>query len=147
MRFSNEDLLQISDLSQILGITARTIRLYEKMGLVEHPKRTSGKIRYYEKEDVKRFKFVQKLKALGLSLEEGKELAALFRTEQNMPERIMPRLIEVLDVHLNSIRQKVLSLQSLERDITVYHQKIIDYLTGNNSPSTMIQHVKKGDKS
>ncbi|MDD2310350.1 MAG: MerR family transcriptional regulator [Desulfuromonadaceae bacterium] len=126
MRLSNENHMQISDLAETLGITTRTIRLYEKMGLVESPKRTEGKVRYYEKEDIKRFKFVLKVKELGLSLEEMKELADLFDKEQKIPEKIMPRLIELLGTHLNSIKQKVATLQSLERDITAYRQRIID---------------------
>ena len=126
MRLSNEDHMQISDLADALGITTRTIRLYEKLGLVDPPKRTGGKIRYYEKADVKRFKFVLKLKELGLSLEEMKELAILYDQEQKVPEKIMPRLAELLDIHLKCIKQKMSNLQSLEKDIAAYRQRIID---------------------
>ena len=126
MRLSNEEHMQISDLAEELGITTRTIRLYEKMGLVEPPKRTDGKVRYYEKGDIKRFKFVLKVKELGLTLEEMKELADLFDKEQKVPEKIMPRLIELLSTHLNSIKQKVAALQSLEKHITAYRERIID---------------------
>lgn len=126
MRLSNEDFLQISDLAEKLGITTRTIRLYEKMGLVDPPKRTEGKVRYYEKNDIKRFKFVLKLKALGLSLEEMKELAELFNREQKTPEKIMPRLIELLETHLTSIRTRVETLKSLEVEIDNYRKRIIN---------------------
>lgn len=126
MRLSNEDFLQISDLAEKLGITTRTIRLYEKMGLVDPPKRTEGKVRYYEKGDIKRFKFVLKLKALGLSLEEMKELAELFNKEAKTPGKIMPRLIELLETHLSSIRTKVETLKSLEVEIDNYRKRIIN---------------------
>ena len=118
--------MQISDLAEKLGITTRTIRLYEGMGLVEPPRRTDGRVRYYEKSDVKRFKFVLKLKELGLSLEEMKDLAEIYNREQKIPDRIMPRLIELLDTHLKSIKDKVATLQSLEKDITAYRQRIVD---------------------
>jgi DNA-binding transcriptional MerR regulator len=118
--------MQISDLAETLGITTRTIRLYEKLGLVTPPNRTDGRVRYYEKADVKRFKFVLKVKELGLSLEEMKELAQLYDKERQVPEMIMPRLIELLDTHLKSIKQKVSTLQSLEKDITAYRQRIVD---------------------
>jgi len=126
MRLSNEEHMQISDLAEKLGITTRTIRLYEKMGLVEPPKRTDGKVRYYEKKDIKRFKFVLKVKELGLSLDEMKELADLFDKEQKIPEKIMPRLIELLGTHLNSIKLKVATLQSLEKDIASYRERIVN---------------------
>jgi DNA-binding transcriptional MerR regulator len=118
--------MQISDLAETLGITTRTIRLYEKLGLVEPPKRTDGRVRYYEKADVKRFKFVLKVKELGLSLEEMKELAQLYDQEHQLPEKIMPRLIELLDTHLKSIKQKVSALQSLEKVISAYRRRIVD---------------------
>lgn len=126
MRLSNENHMQIGDLAEMLGITTRTIRLYEKMGLVDPPKRTDGKVRYYEKGDIKRFKFVLKVKELGLSLEEMKDLADLFNREQKTPEKIMPRLIELLDNHLINIKQKVATLQSLDKDITAYRQRIVE---------------------
>ncbi len=126
MRLSTEEYMQISDLAKTLNITSRTIRLYEQMGLVDPPKRTEGGIRVYDKDDVIRFKFVLKLKALGLSLQEGKELADIYNRER-MPEKIMPRLIELLDSHLDNIKKKIAQLRSLETDIAKYKQKILDY--------------------
>ena len=126
MRLSNEDYMQISDLGEKLGITTRTIRLYEKIGLVDPPKRTDGRVRYYEKEDVKRFKFVLKLKTLGLSLEEMKELADIYTREEHIPDKIMPRLMELLEGHLKNIRQKLATLKSLETEIDAYQKRIAE---------------------
>ena len=125
MRLSSDEYLQISDLAKKLNITARTIRLYEQIGLVDPPNRTEGGIRVYDKENIKRFKFVLKLKELGLSLDEMKSLAELYNREK-VPAKIMPRLIELLDGHLKGLREKVATLQSLEKDITVYRQRIVD---------------------
>jgi DNA-binding transcriptional MerR regulator len=126
MRLSSVEYMQISELAKALHITSRTIRLYEQMGLVEPPKRTVGGIRVYDKADITRFKFVLKLKTLGLSLKEMKELADIYSREQ-LPEKIMPRLIELLDSHLANIRKRVTQLRSLETDIANYKQKILDY--------------------
>ncbi len=126
MKLSSAEYMQISELAKALHITTRTIRLYEQMGLVEPSKRTVGGIRVYDKTDITRFKFVLKLKTLGLSLQEMKELADLYSREQ-LPEKIMPRLIELLDSHLAAIRKRVAQLRSLETDIAKYKQKILDY--------------------
>jgi len=125
MRLSSQDCLQISDLAKKLGITARTIRLYEQMGLVDPPRRTDGGIRVYDHDDVKRFKFILKVKELGLSLTEMQELAQIYK-EHGAPEKIMPRLIELLDFHLTGIRHKVTQLKSLEKDIVDYQQRILE---------------------
>lgn len=131
MRLSSDEYMQISDLAKALHITTRTIRLYEQMGLVEPPKRTEGGIRVYEKDDIKRFKFVLKLKTLGLSLQEMKELADIY-TQEQLPEKIMPRLIELLNSHLGQIKKRITQLQSLERDITEYKQRILEYYNLSN---------------
>ncbi len=126
MRLSSDEFMQISDLAKALRLTTRTIRLYEQMGLVEPPKRTEGGIRVYEKADIQRFKFVLKLKALGLSLQEMKELADIY-TQEQLPEKIMPRLIELLDSHLKNMRARINQLQSLEKDIAEYKKRILEY--------------------
>lgn len=131
MRLSSDEYMQISDLAKTLHITTRTVRLYEQMGLVDPPKRTEGGIRVYEKTDIKRFKFVLKLKTLGLSLQEMKELADLY-TQEQMPEKIMPRLIELLNSHLDNIRKRIAQLQSLEKDISEYKQRILGYYNLQN---------------
>jgi DNA-binding transcriptional MerR regulator len=126
MRLNSVEYMQIGDLARDLHITTRTIRLYEQMGLVEPPKRTEGGIRVYEEDDILRFKFILKLKALGLSLLEMKELADLYTVEQ-LPEKIMPRLIELLDSHLSKIKKRKAQLHSLEKDVFAFKKRILDY--------------------
>ena len=135
MRLNSEDVMQISDLAKALHITTRTIRLYEQMGLVDPPKRTEGGIRVYEKADIDRFKFVLKLKTLGLSLQEMKELADLYN-QDHLPGTIMPRLIELLDSHLSTIKKQIAGLQSLDKEISEYRERIVDqYNLQNRSHS------------
>ena len=58
----------ISIVSQMLGITPQTIRLYEQKGLIE-PARTPGKTRLYSDEDVLRLKLIRELtKEMGVNL-------------------------------------------------------------------------------
>ncbi len=121
-----ENAFQICEIAESLGITTRTIRLYEKEGLIEPPQRTDGGVRFYTKPDIKRLKFVLKLKELGLSLQEMRELAELYNRGDKVPEKIMPRLIELLDTHLASINEKVGKLKSLETDISDYRNRIVE---------------------
>lgn len=123
MRFSDANIMQISDIARELSISSRTIRLYEQMGLAPHPKRTEGNVRYYEKGDIVRFKFILKLKTLGITLEEMADLARQYDEELKIPEKLMPRVIELLNSHLNRIGQKISALQSLENGIRHYLQK------------------------
>jgi len=123
---SREDHQQIGELSRSLGITTRTLRLYEQLGLIDPPQRTEGGIRYYTKEDIRRIKFVLKVKELGLSLKQMQELAEIYR-QTKMPDRIMPRLIEILDAHTDAIHRKIGKLSSLARDIAEYRKRIVEF--------------------
>ena len=123
---SREDHQQIGELSRSLGITTRTLRLYEQLGLIDPPQRTEGGIRYYTKEDIRRIKFVLKVKELGLSLKQMQELAEIYR-QTKMPDRIMPRLIEILDGHTDAIHRKIGKLSSLARDIAEYRKRIVEF--------------------
>jgi DNA-binding transcriptional MerR regulator len=127
MKLSSDEYFQIGDLAKAVGVTTRTIRLYEQMGLTAPPQRTEGNIRFYTKPDIKRLKFVLKLKELGLTLQEMQELAQMYKEKQEVPETIMPRLVELLDFHMNSIKEKVQRLQSLEKEISGYREKILSY--------------------
>lgn len=123
---SHEDHRQIGELSRSLGVTTRTLRLYEQLGLIDPPQRTEGGIRYYTREDIRRIKFVLKVKELGLSLTQMQELAEIYR-QTKMPDRIMPRLIEILDAHTDAIHRKIGKLSSLARDIAEYRKRIVEF--------------------
>jgi MerR family transcriptional regulator, repressor of the yfmOP operon len=126
MKLNREDRQQIGELARSLGVTTRTLRLYEQLGLIEPPQRTDGGIRFYTKDDIRRIKFVLKVKELGLSLKQMQELAETYRRTQ-APDTIMPRLIEILDAHTDAIHRKIRKLTSLARDIAEYRKAIIDY--------------------
>jgi DNA-binding transcriptional MerR regulator len=126
MKLNREDQQQIGELAGSLGVTTRTLRLYEQLGLIDPPQRTEGGIRFYTKEDIRRIKFVLKVKELGLSLKQMQELAEIYR-QTKMPDRIMPRLIEILDAHTDAIHRKIGKLSSLARDISEYRKQIVDY--------------------
>src|SRR3972149_5071800 len=123
---TSEDHQQIGELSRSLGVTPRTLRLYEQMGLIDPPQRTEGRIRYYTKENLRRIRFVLKLKELGLPLQQMQELAEIYR-ETKMPDTIMPRLIELLDSHTDAIHRKIGKLSSLARAISEYRKRIVEY--------------------
>ncbi|MDO8941948.1 MAG: MerR family transcriptional regulator [Desulfobacterales bacterium] len=126
MKLNRESRQQIGELATALGVTTRTLRLYEQLGLIDPPQRTEGGIRFYDKEDIRRIKFVLKVKELGLSLKQMQELAEIYH-QTKMPDKIMPRLIEILDGHTDAIHRKIRKLSSLDRDIQEYRKRIVEY--------------------
>ncbi len=66
--------MQIGELARATGFKDKTIRYYERQGLLPAPGRTSSGYRDYGPEDVDRLRFVQKAKRLGFSLSDIKSV-------------------------------------------------------------------------
>src|SRR3954465_2723935 len=69
MTASVETLYSIDEVARMTGLTARTLRFYEEVGLLEPPTRTEGGHRKYRDADVRRIERIKELKELlGYSL-------------------------------------------------------------------------------
>ncbi|QOR69790.1 MerR family transcriptional regulator [Ruania alkalisoli] len=66
--------MQIGAVAERTGLSLRTIRYYEEVGLVTPSARTSGGFRLYTEADVARLRVAMGMKPLGFSLEEMREL-------------------------------------------------------------------------
>ncbi len=123
-----DNLVQIGALAKRLGITTRTIRYYEEIGLMGPSIRQVGGTRLYCGEDIRRLKFILKLKDLGINLKEMQELAENFETSNQDFERITPHLLEILARQIDKIDQKISNLSSLRQDIVDYRGRIFTIL-------------------
>jgi DNA-binding transcriptional MerR regulator len=114
---------RIGELASRVGLTERTIRYYEELGLLESVKRLEGGVRVYTDDDVRRLRYIQKLKTLGLSLQEMLELENMYRLHRSN-STVLPRLMELLDAHLATIDDKVGELQALQDEIRSYREHV-----------------------
>jgi len=73
-------LLQIGEAAERVGLSLRTVRYWEEFGLVVPSARTAGGFRLYSESDIERLLIVKKMKPLGLTLEEMRELLELLET-------------------------------------------------------------------
>lgn len=71
------DLMRIGEVAQRTGLSLRTIRYYEEVGLVVPPTRTPGGFRLYSEDDAQRLSLVKRMKPLDFSLGEMREILAL----------------------------------------------------------------------
>ena len=62
--------LSIGDVAEQIGLSFRTIRYYEEVGLAVPSARTKGGHRLYTDDDVDRLRLIMKMKPLDFSLEE-----------------------------------------------------------------------------
>jgi DNA-binding transcriptional MerR regulator len=62
--------VHIGELARTSGVTTKTIRYYESIGLLDAPARTSGGYRSYGPEVLERLDFIRQAKVSGLTLAE-----------------------------------------------------------------------------
>jgi MerR family transcriptional regulator, repressor of the yfmOP operon len=119
----SEEVTPIGELAIALGLTTRTIRYWEEVGIIESVQRSDGATRGFTPDYVRRIKFIIKLKELGLTIKEMQDLYAAYG-EAKQTERMVPRLVEILDEHIDKLDQKMSKLASLRKEISSYRQQI-----------------------
>jgi DNA-binding transcriptional MerR regulator len=118
---------QIGELAGLLDLSPRTIRYYEEIGLLTSVRRMEGGKRIYTSDDLRRLRFIKKLKALGLTLAEMQELEAAYRKHRTN-RTVLPRLIELLDRRVAEIDERIETLASLRYEIVEYRSRILEKL-------------------
>jgi DNA-binding transcriptional MerR regulator len=93
--------LKINELAKLTGLTAHTIRYYEKEGLLDdrHIKREANNYRNYSDETIDRLKLIKKFQNIGCTLTELKDVLYSVdnkvRTNQEIITWIKNKITEV----------------------------------------------------
>jgi len=98
--------LFIKDISNITGISSRTIRYYESIGFLSKAKRNKSNYRVYSEEDIKIINFIKKSKLLGFSLEEIRTLLNI-KEKGNSP---CNKVIELIENHIIEIDKRIIKM-------------------------------------
>ena len=120
-----EQLITIGEVARMLDVTTRALRYWEEMGVIEASHRSEGGNRLYTPYMLRRMRFIIKLKELGLTIKEMQELGAAYG-EARKTENMIPRLVEILDNHINKVDEKMANLASLRKDIVDYRHRMIE---------------------
>ncbi len=107
-------LVQIGDLSKVSGLSVKTIRYYEDLGLIRAVKRSRGGFRLFEKQPtVIRLQFIKQAQSLGMSLEEIGEILKV-RDRGELP---CYDVKQKLEDKIAQIDQQIQALQHLQNQI------------------------------
>lgn len=69
-----DTMFQIGELAERVGLSLRTVRYYEEMGLLSPKKRSEGGFRLYTEDEVDRLALIKQMKPLGFTISEMREL-------------------------------------------------------------------------
>jgi MerR family transcriptional regulator, copper efflux regulator len=115
--------MRIGELAEQAGVTPRTIRYYEGLGLLGPSEREGQGFRYYTETELTRLKKIDVLKQLGLTLEEIGEVIPLYCED---PSGLLGkrRVLELLEAQLAETDEKIESLQRFRSEIQANIDKI-----------------------
>jgi DNA-binding transcriptional MerR regulator len=105
------ELVSIGELARDSGVSSRTIRYYEELGIIPEPRRSAGGTRQYPREYRAYIETALVLKDLGFRLEEIKPLArlALGRTvssgQRSAAQQLVEERLEALDQQVTMLRR------------------------------------------
>lgn len=134
--------LKIDDVAKKTGLTKRSIRYYEEIGLIRPPKRSDGRVRLYTEEDVERLiRIMDAREVLGFSLQELLEFIEVNDTLQN--KRSEYRSIQ--DEDEEERIQKLIDIEEvLKRQIAMMEQKMKKIELFKRDAESLLERVTKG---
>ena len=120
-----EKLVHVGDVAEKLGVSRRTIKYYEELGLVEPEERSEGGFRRYGPAAVRRMEIILRLKGIGFSLSAIREILEIRDTAQEATkEAVLSETIEHLEkqraeveTRVGRIREDLKRAEGLHRDL------------------------------
>lgn len=113
----------IQEVCAATGLTARTVRYYEELGLLPNVRRRAGGRRVYGEDELERLRFIQRLKALGLPLGAIRELNAVHAIAGST-RAMLGRLDELLGRRLAEVDERIAELVHLREEIARYRDHV-----------------------
>jgi DNA-binding transcriptional MerR regulator len=128
--------LHIGEVAQLLGVTPKTIRHYQKVGLLADPARTEAGYRLYSAQDLLRLQRIRRLQALGLSLKQIKVVLG-----DPTHEHTLRQILQSLDQELGT---QIALLEERRKKIrTLLDEPRLDVFEAKASPSPTFQRVQE----
>ena len=121
--------MNIGDVATLSGLPAKTIRYYEDIGLVK-PLRSSNGYRTFRESDAHKLAFLGRARALGFTIEDCRNLLALYEDE----ERASAEVKEIAKQHLERIDGKIKELKEMRA--TLAH--LVEECAGDHRPDCPI---------
>lgn len=124
------DGLTIGRLAEQSGVSSKTIRYYEEVGLLPEPRRSANGYRRYDERSVHILRFVGRARELGFSMQDIEELLALWNNKRRKSKNVRA----IAESHLATIQAKIAKLQTMQDSL----QHLIHCCHGDDRPDCPI---------
>jgi MerR family Zn(II)-responsive transcriptional regulator of zntA len=106
--------MNISDVAERSGISAHTLRYYEKTGLISASQRSASNYRIYSQDDLTTAKFIKRSKACGFSLA---ETATLLAIKHDKSQHVCAEAKVITSTKITDITQQISQLQQMQKTL------------------------------
>jgi len=120
-------LYTISELARELGITPRTIRYYEELGLISSERESTRHQRFYDARSRAQLKLVLRGKRFGFSLKEIKEMIDLYDVDPSQKEQLK-RTIAYGDEKIKEIDERIAELKESKMELLEFRKRFKELL-------------------
>ncbi len=131
--------LRIRDAALAVGLSADTLRFYEKIRLLPPAARGAGGHRAYGGKDIARLRFVRRAQGLGFTLAEIRQLLR-FRENPARCSQNVRRLAQRKCESLAATREVV---EMMHRELAL----LLDLCAGQGDHCPIIEHLESGDRA
>ena len=117
--------MKIAEVSEKYGLSADTLRYYEKVGLIPPVHRSDGGIRDYDELDLRRVDFIKCMRGAGLPIEVLLEYMNLVQQGDSTIESRKEILVEQRDLLAAKMEEMQETLDRLNYKIDVYEKALL----------------------
>ncbi|PKF63648.1 heavy metal-responsive transcriptional regulator [Psychromonas sp. psych-6C06] len=108
-------MLSISQAAKATGLSIKSIRHYEEIGLISTPPRSDNEYRYYPESIMKQLHFIKSTKAAGFNLKESRALLSLSEDNQRSSHDVKQIALQKIAELETRIKQQQTLLRSLKQ--------------------------------
>jgi MerR family Zn(II)-responsive transcriptional regulator of zntA len=109
-------MLKISELAAKTGLSAHTIRFYEKHDLIRASERSEAGYRYYNDSDIRRAEFVKTARNIGFSLE---DISQLLSIRVDKTSHSCQEVTDITQHKLDEVNEKLSELESMQNTLQI----------------------------
>ena len=134
-------MLKISELSTQTGLSAHTLRYYEKNGLITASTRSEAGYRYYNEADIRRVEFVRTARSIGFSLQEISQLLSI-RIDKH--SHSCQEVTDITQNKLDEVNAKLEELLTMQQTLQI----LLESCCGgpeNASHCSIMEALEEGD--
>ncbi len=129
--------MNIGQAAKRSGLSAKMIRYYEAIGLLQAAQRSEAGYRYYQPQDLHTLAFIKRSRDLGFSLEEVGKLLTLWQDRQRASADVKALARE----HIEELNRKIDELTSLRDTL----QELVQTCHGDHRPDCpILKDLEKG---